>query len=687
MEWTMADPAVKVQLFRFIDVLPMLKSAPDIARHLREYFGEAGSHLPGSARWLLRWLPRDGWTAGLVAAMARSSATRLARRFIAGSNVDETLATVARLRRQKRAFTIDRLGEAVLTESEAVQYQQAYLELIDGLCETVNAWPEIPLIDREPAGPLPRVNVSIKLTGLYSQFDPIDPEGTSRAVRERLRPILYAARRQHAFVNLDMEQYAFKDLTLRIFREALSEPDFVDWPDVGIAMQAYLQDTERDLQELADWARQRGTPVWIRLVKGAYWDYETVIAAQEAWPVPVFTHKSETDACFERCTRFLLENQTLLRPALGSHNIRSLAHGLALMQAMDLPPGSVEFQTLYGMAEPIQDALIALGQRVRVYAPYGELLPGMAYLVRRLLENTANESFLRASFTEHVPEEVLLMNPQQASVVRGPWSAVNGRGTGTTDYGLRTTDNFENEPLSDFSREENRLAMEGALAEVKRQLGRAYQPAIGGRSLATGKTVEWRNPSHVKEIIGRWGRATPEKAEQAIAVAKGAFPAWRDTAPSQRCDHLVRAAEVLRRRRFELAAWEVYECGKPWREADADVAETIDYCRYYADQMRRLASPHRFDVPGEENEFLYEPRGVTVVIAPWNFPLAILCGMTTAAVVTGNTVVMKPAEQSSVVAAKLMEVFREAGLPDGVVNYLPGVGDGIGPCPVHDPRL
>src|SRR5262249_43796938 len=153
-----------------------------------------------------------------------------------------------------------------------------------------------------------------------------DPEGTARAVLDRLRPILRAAVRQRAFVNIDMEQYAYKALTLRLFKDVLSEPDFRDWPDVGVAVQAYLRETEADLHDLAAWAQRRGVPVWVRLVKGAYWDYETIVAEQQGWPQPVWSRKAETDANYEKLTRFLLENSRWLRPAFGSHNVRSLAH-------------------------------------------------------------------------------------------------------------------------------------------------------------------------------------------------------------------------------------------------------------------------------------------------------------------------------------------------------------------------
>src|SRR6516225_9077204 len=280
MEWSMGDEAVKLQLFRFVDVLPMLHSPETISRHLREYFGEACEHLPGWLTFGLRWLPSHGLLGRLLARTAYRSAERLARKFIAGSNLNEALDAIAELRRRSLGFTIDRLGEATITEQEAEQAQADYLELINGLSGAVNTWPANDRIDRDDHGPLPRVNVSVKLSALYSQFDPLDPEGTSRVVRERLRPILRTARLHHAFINVDMEQYAYKDQTLRIFREVLEEDEFRDWADVGIAVQAYLRDTDRDLEQLAQWARRRGTPVWVRLVKGAYWDYETIVAAE-----------------------------------------------------------------------------------------------------------------------------------------------------------------------------------------------------------------------------------------------------------------------------------------------------------------------------------------------------------------------------------------------------------------------
>ena len=687
MDWTMHDEVVKVQLFRFIDALPQLRSAEDITRHLREYFAETRDHLPGWARIGMRFIPRQGLLANLLARTARGNAENLARKFIAGANLDEALNAVENLRRKQLTFTVDLLGEATITEKEAEKSQQDYLELIAGLSAEVNAWKPIDLIDRDAAGPLARVNVSIKLSSLFSQFDPMAPDNTSAVVRQRLRPILRSAIGHRAFVNFDMEQASFKDLTIRIFQEILDEPEFRAWPDAGIAIQAYLRSCERDLHGLLDWAKRRGTPVWVRLIKGAYWDFETVIAAQEDWPVPVFTRKWETDANYERMTLFLLDNHAWLRPAFGSHNVRSLAHAMAAAQLLGLPERTCEIQMLYGMADPIKDALVRLGQRVRVYTPYGQLLPGMAYLVRRLLENTANTSFLRASFAEHVPEEKLLMNPiMAADSLRESSPAQPVGAAGNLGLAERVL-HIKNEPLADFSQDADRQAMQDALAAVRRQLGQPCPLVIAGKKIATSDTIDSINPSHLREVVGKCGKATKQHAEDAIKAAHAAFPSWRDVEPNVRADYMTKAAAIMRRRRFELAAWQVFECAKNWREADADVCEAIDFLEYYAAEMRRLAQPTSRNLPGEDNAFFYEPRGVAVVIAPWNFPLAILCGMTTAAIVTGNTTIMKPAEQSSVIAAKLMDIYAEAGLPPGVVNYLPGIGEEIGPTLAEHPDV
>jgi RHH-type proline utilization regulon transcriptional repressor/proline dehydrogenase/delta 1-pyrroline-5-carboxylate dehydrogenase len=686
----MHDPALKVQLFRFVDTLPYLKHPAEVSRHLREYLNEAGGELPWWVRWGTRLIPRRGPLGRVLSFASQRGAEQMARKFIAGSNVGEALAAVRAMRTRRLAFTIDLLGEATVTETEADHVQKQYLDLLAGLTHEVNRLPEEPVIDRDDRGPIPRVNVSVKLSALYSQFDPIDPDGTARVVGQRLRPILALARRTGAFVNFDMEQYSFKDTTLRIFRDILSEPEFRDWPHVGIAIQAYLRDTEADLHRLLDWVKNtRKTPVWIRLVKGAYWDYETVIAAQNHWPVPVFTRKSQSDANFEKLTEFLLANVDWLVPAFGSHNIRSIAHAMAVAERLRVPPRRYEFQMLYGMADAIKEAIQSLGHRVRIYTPYGQLLPGMAYLVRRLLENSSNDSFLRQGFAEGLSEEVLLRDPAEPPVGLRPSSTGDTQMTAANGQAVTFSpkEAFRNEPLTDFSRDENRAAMKAALDQVRAQFGRTYPIVIDNKPLPVGKTLGRENPSRKAEVLGQVAMATVEQANAAVASCLRAFDGWRDTPVEERAAVLHRTAEQFRTRRFELAAWIVYETGKPWRESDADVAEAIDFCEYYALEMVKLGRPQHRDVPGEDNRYFYEPRGVAVVIAPWNFPLAILTGMATAALVAGNTVILKPAEQSGIVGAKLMECLQAAGVPPGVVNFLPGDGEEIGPTLVTHPDV
>ncbi|MEQ9065170.1 MAG: L-glutamate gamma-semialdehyde dehydrogenase, partial [Gimesia chilikensis] len=590
------------------------------------------------------------------------------------SSVEEIHYTVDRLRSENFAFTLDLLGEAVISEVEAEAYLQSYLDLISGLAPRVRKWSENVQLDWDSQGHLPRTNVSIKLSALCSQFKPTDPVGTMAVVQPRLRKLLRHAMKYDAYLHVDMEQNSYKPLTLEIFKQTLMEKEFRDFDNVGIVIQAYQPAAEQDLQDLLKWTKKRKTPIWIRLVKGAYWDYETIVSGYRNWPIPVFQQKWESDANFEKLTKVLLENHQWLRPAFGSHNLRSLAHAIAAAHELDIPPSAYEIQMLYGMGKEQAQVFAELGHRVRIYTPFGELIPGMAYLVRRLLENTSNDSFLRQSFTEHVNLETLMMNPSEHAKT-------------ATKQKPAEDDGFQNEPLTDFSLEESRTKMQAALEEVEDQFGKEYPLLINGRAIDTKATITSRNPSHKSDSLGTVSSASADDAIDAIDAARRAFPAWSRTEPQYRAEYLELIAANMRRRRFELAAWIVFECGKPWEEADGDVVEAIDFCMYYANQMRRLAHPLHCDVPGEENVYFYRPRGTVAVIAPWNFPLAILTGMTVASLVTGNTVVMKPAEQSSIVAAKLMDVIHESGIPDGVVNFLPGIGEEVGPELVGSPDV
>ena len=666
MDLAMKDERLKVELFRFVDVLPTLNSEEQLSKHINEYFGS----VKGEYSDLIKTLTAFG-TGNILGKMAASFAIKtgvseMAKTFIAGESVKEVFERVSGLRKKRMSYTVDILGEAVLSEKEALHYQKLYLELISGLSKEVSRWDSVSQLDDSPNGKLPKVNVSVKLSSLYSQADPIDFESSVNILKERLHPVFRLAKSEGAFIYLDMEDYHFKDIVLAVFKEILTEDEFVSWNHAGIVIQAYLKESESDLKNLIEWVKKRGTPVTVRLVKGAYWDYETIISKQKRWTSPVFQNKYETDANFEKLTTLLIDNYPLICPAIASHNIRSLAYAKSYAEYKILPKNAIEFQFLFGMADPIKEAFVELGERVRIYTPYGELIPGMAYLVRRLLENTANDSFLRQGFVEGVNEDELLKSPQHNSQTLG-------------SQGFSTSIQFQNEPDTDFTILKNRYLMESAINDFRKSFNKKHPLIIGGKKIETKEWCDSFNPSNSTEVIGLFAMADISHAEDSINAAKLAFQSWQNVNVQDRAKILQKAALIMKERRFELAALMSFEEGKPWREADGDVSEAIDFLNYYALEAEKLFTPEKLLSPsGEENYSFYQPRGVTAIISPWNFPLAILTGMSSAAIACGNTVILKPAKQASLIASRYMEILEAAGLPSGVCNYLPGSGKTIG---------
>jgi RHH-type transcriptional regulator, proline utilization regulon repressor / proline dehydrogenase / delta 1-pyrroline-5-carboxylate dehydrogenase len=678
MTISMRDEQLKLQLFRFVDVLPSLLTSGELVEHLQEYFAEAhdsrklSQFLDAGIR-LARIVP---WLSGPI---LRWNVSEMARQFIAGRNSNDVLQILRKRRTQKIGFTVDLLGEAVVSETEADEYAARYLDLLEGLARETRNWTD-PLGKNSELFPV--VNVSVKISALYSQISPEDPADAIAHLAPKLRPLLRRARELGAFINFDMESYAHKNTTLELFKTIFTEEEFKDWPHAGIVTQAYLRDSEADLRDLIEWGRARGTRFAVRLVKGAYWDYETSKSRQNGWDCPVYLQKPASDANFEALTRLLLENESIVTSAFGSHNVRSIAHAQAFAEKLGIDRSRFEFQLLYGMAGPIKRALVDMGYRVREYCPVGELLPGMSYLVRRLLENTSNEGFLRAKFSENVPVEDLLRDP--CETLRRSRNGVLPSINATTNMTTTTPRTqvgapYENAPLTNFALPENQEKMRAALREQRKQLGRKVPLTINGEKIWTDEIFSSVNPSQPDQIVGYAAEAGIPEAERAVAAARAAFEKWRRTSFEERCQLLERAAQILERRRFELAALEVFEVGKPWAQADGDIAEAIDFCTFYARQMRLKGRPRLTqNVPGEESYQHYWPRGVALVIAPWNFPMAILCGMVSAALVTGNTVIMKPSEQSVIIGAMLMEIYEEAGVPPGVLNFLNGKGSVIG---------
>ncbi|MGK7906063.1 MAG: L-glutamate gamma-semialdehyde dehydrogenase [Synechococcus sp.] len=670
LAWTMDNPGLRVHLFRLIDCLPSLRSKAEIARHMREYLVDESVELPDALKALLNFTGPNSIPGQLAATTFTTAVSTLAHQYIAGETLPQALKSIVRLRSHKLAFTMDLLGEAVITESEAQSYLDRYLDTIAQLSEAAQTWKPVPEIDLADGESLPRVQVSVKLTAFYSQCDPLDAAGSQKKVSDRVRLLLRRAKELGVAVHFDLEQYVYKDLTIAILQDLLMEEEFRHRDDIGVTLQAYLRDSDRDLQGWIAWAKQRGTPVTVRLVKGAYWDQETIHAVQQGWPQPVFNDKSHTDARFEQLTQLLLENHDCLHAAIASHNTRSQARAIAIARELHIPRRHIELQVLYGMADRLADALVEEGFRVRVYTPFGQLIPGMAYLIRRLLENTANSSFLRQR-SANVSEEQLLAPPK--TVVETPL--------------LSPSSGFRNAATTDFSQADARERALRAIETVRQQLGTTYRPLIDGQWVETQSQIGSANPSNPSETIGSVYMGGLAEVERAIAAAKAAFPAWKRTPVTERADLLRQVGELMVARQAELTAWIVLETGKPIREADADVVEAIDFCRYYADRMEQLDRGQQYDLAGETNRYAYQPRGIAVVISPWNFPLAIPTGMVMAALVAGNCTILKPSQQSCVIAAKLTELLLEAGVPSGVFQFLPGRGSEVGAALVKHPDV
>jgi proline dehydrogenase len=401
-------PALRSALFRFVDVAPACRGPRERAAHLRGFLRGVD---PEGVPLVLRPL-RAGYAPGpLLAALGLATGPGirlLGRQFIAGRSVGQATGSLRRLWRRHQAFALDLLGEATVTEDEAEAYFERCTETLRLLARATRGWRPRPLLDADPHGPLPRANLSIKLTALTPLLRPLAPERGARDAARRLRPLLRLARDLGAHVHLDMEDYDSRETLLLAFEEVLADREFTEGPSVGVVVQAYLRDADETLERvLASPALiDRGVPPTIRLVKGAYWDHERVIASQRGWEPPVWSEKRDSDACFERLSRRLIDARATVRPAIATHNLRSLAQAIAYLEAAGGAAEELELQVLRGLGDETAAGLARLGYRVRVYTPIGDLVAGMAYLVRRLLENSSNQGFLLQQ-RHHSLEELL----------------------------------------------------------------------------------------------------------------------------------------------------------------------------------------------------------------------------------------------------------------------------------------
>ena len=649
------------------------------ARDWRSHVGHSPSLFVNAAAWGLvvtGKLVATSSEAGLAAALTRLvgrggepvvrkgvdlAMRMLGEQFVCGQTIGEALDNSRRMEAKGFRHSYDMLGEAAATAADAERYFRDYEEAIHAIGEA-SAGRGI------QDGP----GISIKLSALHPRYARAQRERVMGELLPRVLRLAALARRHGIGLNIDAEEADRLDLSLDILEALCFAPELAGWDGVGFVVQAYGKRAFLVVDWLVDLARRSGHRLMVRLVKGAYWDSEIKRAQVDGLEgFPVFTRKVHTDVSYLACVRKLLAAPDAVFPQFATHN----AHTLAAIHAMAGPnfrPGRYEFQCLHGMGEPLYEEVVGpdkLGRPCRIYAPVGTHETLLAYLVRRLLENGANSSFVNRIGDRSVPVEALVADPVEAARAVQPVGAPHRRIALPRDlFGAERT----NSAGFDFSNEQ-RLAPLAATLVTGAAAPLSAAPLLGDGE-ATGEAREVRNPADGRDLVGHVVEATPEAVDAALAQAVAAAPLWGATPPADRAACLERAADLMEERMPALLGPIVREAGKSLPNAVSEVREAVDFLRYYAAQVRT----------GFDNG-THRPLGPVVCISPWNFPLAIFTGQVSAALAAGNPVLAKPAEETPLVAALAVRLLREAGVPPAAVQLLPGGGE-VGARLVGDPR-
>lgn len=601
----------------------------------------------------------------------------MAQQFVMGRGISAALKRSGDDENSRYRFSFDMLGEAALTAADAERYTDAYRHAI----ETIGA------SSPGQSGPLAHSGISIKLSALSPRFEFAQLERARREIVPRLAELAAVAFRCGVPVTIDAEEADRLEAMLCVFEAVYSSPALGDWEGFGLAVQAYQRRATSVIDWLNDLGVRHGRRIPVRLVKGAYWDSE-VKRAQEAGveSYPVFTRKAHTDVAYLACARAMLASDSRLVPQFATHNAQTVAY----IRQHVRRDTEFEFQRLHGMGRELYDRLLTEESRddrqpstnCRVYAPVGKHEYLLPYLVRRLLENGANTSFVNRIVNDDVPAAALAADPGTLARETGympsldiPAPADLFGPARRNSAGLNIADGTE---LGALARE-----MQHALAQPI-----AVGPVVDGE-LQSGNAHSVVSPFDTTQSIGSVEYAEPADVERAIDCAAQGFPVWNRTPVDQRAEILERAADRVEEQRASLVALCVAEAGKCIADALADVREAVDFLRYYAMEARRLMTePAKLPaITGEQNELLLAGRGVFVCISPWNFPAAIFIGQIAAALVTGNAVIAKPAEQTSIIAARLFDILIAAGIPSDVLQFVPGRGEMAGAHAVADPRI
>jgi RHH-type transcriptional regulator, proline utilization regulon repressor / proline dehydrogenase / delta 1-pyrroline-5-carboxylate dehydrogenase len=611
----------------------------------------------------------------------RQAVKLLGDQFVLGETIKQALVRAKPLEAKGYRFSYDMLGEAAKTARDAEAYFDRYMAAIDTVGAAAGKLSSV-----HPDELMSRPSLSIKLSALHPRFEAGRERRLQGELLPRLLTLARAARSANVALTFDAEEQDRLELTLRMFGAVFTDPTMDGWPGLGLAVQAYGKRAIPALRWVRRLAELHGKRVPVRLVKGAYWDSE-IKWAQDAGlaDYPVFARKLHTDVSYLACVRFLLSDPVAFYPQFATHNAHSIASA-----SVAGGNGAYEFQRLYGMGEALFDEVIGadkLGRPCRIYAPVGTRVDLVAYLVRRLLENGANTSFVHRLADEAVPIGDLVRDPVE-TVERERAGELPIRAAAlpkpTEIYGPSRVGSL-GLPLSEMTQRDE---LQGMLAShLKGSF--AVGPIINGVARTGGRTAALvRCPHDRRERIGTVDWTTAADVEAAIASASAAAHGWDRTPASERAACLARAADLLERDRALLMAVIIREAGKSWVNAEGDIREAVDYLRFYANQANRLFSQPVIlpGITGETNTMSLRARGPFACISPWNFPLALFVGQVAAALAAGNTVLAKPAPQTPVTAFLATQLLHEAGIPGDVLHVLPGNGQ-VGASLVRDPRI
>jgi RHH-type proline utilization regulon transcriptional repressor/proline dehydrogenase/delta 1-pyrroline-5-carboxylate dehydrogenase len=611
---------------------------------------EPGGGIAGTIRRVVHRLGEP-----VIRTALRQGMRVLARQFVMGRTIDEALARAGSAEGRRWRYSFDMLGEAARTHADTLRYMDAYRNAIAAL-------------GRIGGGPVAGPGISVKLSALDPRCEPLQAERCAPPLIAALTALAIAARDADIGLTVDAEEADRLELGFDIFAAVRANPALAGWDGLGLVMQAYQKRGLAAVAWISALARRTGTRIPVRLVKGAYWDSEIKLAQVRGdADYPVFTRKAATDVAWIACARLMLAQRDAILPAFATHNAHSFA--IVLECAAETP---FEMQRLHGMGEPLYGGVVGPACPVRVYAPVGSHADLLAYLVRRLLENGANTSFVHRLVDPAVPEEVIIADP--AARLRSVGLGANPR----IPLPAALYPDRANAAGIDLADRATAPALLAAVAATKLP-----------RTLPGGGAVrEIRDPADRRRLSGTAPDATPAEIDTALAALAGGWRAWNAAGGVARAAVLDRAAALIEQARAELLFLLAREAGRTLSDGIGELREAADFCRYYAARAREhFAGPRDLPGPtGERNTWQLGGRGVFAAISPWNFPLSIFTGQVAAALAAGNAVAAKPAEQTPLIAARVVELLYEAGVPAEVLRLLPGDGR-VGAALVGDPRI